>query len=316
MRDERSDQPDVRVAALAAEENGVLSARELGACGLSPHPISRRARNGRLHPLFRGVYAVGHRAVAFEGLCLAAVKAVGGRAVVSHRAAAVLWDLIDERKVRAPELTLLGDRRSRQADITIHRTEDIHGREIDRRKNVPVTSVLRTIIDCAAVLSERELRGVIRRAFGSRLVTAIELARAVATTAHRRGIGRLRRLLAEGMATRSELEDVVLTLIFDAGFEPPDVNVPLVIGGRTVVPDFRWASAHLVIEADGAAWHDNPIARAEDLERQRLLETNGDKVIRVTWPQAIRTPGATRERIRAAGAPVRDQPEASSRDAR
>jgi very-short-patch-repair endonuclease len=104
--------------------------------------------------------------------------------------------------------------------------------------------------------------------------------------------------------TRSELEDVVLELILRGGLEHPQVNVPLVLDGRRVVPDFRWPSARLVVEADGAAWHDNELARADDAERQALLEGHGERVLRVTWQQAVAQPAQTLGRLRAAGAPA------------
>jgi very-short-patch-repair endonuclease len=96
---------------------------------------------------------------------------------------------------------------------------------------------------------------------------------------------------------------VVLDLILHAGLQHPDVNRPLVIDGRRVVPDFRWPGQCLVLEADGAAWHDNPTAREDDAERQARLERHGERVIRVTWKQAITRPAETIARIRAAGAP-------------
>lgn len=59
-----------------------------------------------------------------------------------------------------------------------------------------------------------------------------------------------------------------------------------------------------MVEADGAAWHDNPVARVDDAERQALLEAAGERVLRVTWEQAIARPGQTLARLRAAGAPL------------
>ena len=44
------------------------------------------SRSGRLHPLYRGVYAVGHRVVSQRGRWMAATLATGG--VLSHRSAA------------------------------------------------------------------------------------------------------------------------------------------------------------------------------------------------------------------------------------
>lgn len=111
-------------------------------------------------------------------------------------------------------------------------------------------------------------------------------------------------MLRTAAPTRSELEDVVYDLIIDGGLLRPDVNRPLLHAGRRVIPDFRWPAQRLVIEADGAAWHDNPIARKDDAERQALLEASGDRLIRVTWDQAVARPSQTLARIRAAGAPL------------
>jgi hypothetical protein len=50
---------------------------DLRACGLSEAAIRRRVRDGRLHRLHLGVYAVGHPGVPLEGRFLAAVLACG-----------------------------------------------------------------------------------------------------------------------------------------------------------------------------------------------------------------------------------------------
>ena len=70
--------------------------------------------------------------------------------------------------------------------------------------------------------------------------------------------------------------------------------------GRRVVPDFRWPEQRLVVEADGAAWHDNQLAREDDAERQALLEAHGERVLRVTWDRrsptrSARSPGCERQ---------------------
>lgn len=90
-------------------------------------------------------------------------------------------------------------------------------------------------------------------------------------------------------------------LIVDAGFPRPDVNKPLLLAGRRVIPDFRWPEHQVVVEADGRKWHDNPLARADDAERQALLEAHGESVLRVTWSQAIGSQRETTRRIAEAG---------------
>jgi very-short-patch-repair endonuclease len=72
-----------------------------------------------------------------------------------------------------------------------------------------------------------------------------------------------------------------------------------------VIPDFRWPAQRLVVEADGAAWHDHRFAREDDAERQALLERHGERVLRVTWSQAVARPHETVARLRAAGVPRR-----------
>jgi very-short-patch-repair endonuclease len=126
----------------------------------------------------------------------------------------------------------------------------------------------------------------------------------VMTTVRRTVEGVRTRVLARRPpATRSELEDRLHDLIVAGGFAAPDVNVPLVIAGRRVIPDVRWPAQRLVVEADSREWHDNPQARLDDAERQALLEAVGERVVRVTWEQAAAHITQTHARLTAAGAP-------------
>jgi very-short-patch-repair endonuclease len=120
----------------------------------------------------------------------------------------------------------------------------------------------------------------------------------------RRGTATLTRIIATGIPpTRSELEDAVLDLITRGGFAPPDVNKPITVDGRRIKPDFRWPEHRLVVEADGAAWHDHRLAREDDVDRQAILEAHGERVVRITWDQAISQSKQTLARLAEAGAP-------------
>ena len=293
--------PDRRVAELAAEQWGVLSSEELRRCGLSLNAIAVRARNGWLHPLYRGVYAVGHRNLPLNGRFLAAVKACGPTAVLSHYSAAALYELVrwDDRH---PEVTTTNQRTHK--GIRTHRSSMLELQDTTRRHGIPTTTPARTLVDLAATLPYRSLRRAVREA-QRQLVTIRQVLDTLDRLGPRRGSANLTKILATGPApTRSELEDAVLDLLVGAGFQPPDVNVPLTIGNRRVIPDFRWPAQRLVIEADGAAFHDDRLTREDDAERQALLEAHGERVLRVTWAQAITRRAETLERIRAAGAPT------------
>ena len=89
-----------RVAELAERQHGVVTRAQLVELGLADSGIARRVRDGRLHRVHRGVYAVGHPKLTTEGRFLAAVVSCGDDAALSHLAAAVLWALVPERGAR------------------------------------------------------------------------------------------------------------------------------------------------------------------------------------------------------------------------
>src|SRR4051812_19010126 len=80
--------PDHAMRPIAARQGGVVSREQLLGLGVSPEAIQRRVRAGRLLPLHRGVYAVGHGALGVEGWRWAAVLACGAGTVLSHISAA------------------------------------------------------------------------------------------------------------------------------------------------------------------------------------------------------------------------------------
>jgi hypothetical protein len=297
--------PDVRVARLAASTWSVLSVGELHACGLTDDGILVRVENGRLHPMHRGVYAVGHAAPPLEGCFLAAVKACGAGALLAGVAAAAHWEMI-KWDHRFPEVLVTGRCAPRHPQINAHETAFLPPEDVRIHRGIPVTSPVRTLLDLAAILDHKRLRRAVRQAQSLGLVDIAELVRRLRGPGPQRGRAKLRRIVATGPApTRSELEDVVLDLLLEGGFAHPDVNVPLHLEGRRIVPDFRWPAQKLVIEADGAAWHENRLAREDDAERQALLEAHGERVLRITWQQAIARGPETLRRVREAGAPLR-----------
>jgi hypothetical protein len=297
----------VRVAELAATQWGVVSVDDLlNACSLSRDAVASRVERGHLHRLHRGVYAVGHPNPPRNGRFLAAVKACGPTAVLSHLSAAAVhgffaWD------DRSPEVTIHSVAARRHPGIRVHRTATLDPADVTRHQALPLTAPARTLADLAAHLNPQALRRAVRQAQSLGLTTPGELLATLERLGPRRGAAKLTRLLATGPApTRSELEDVVLDLILSAGFVPPDVNRPLTIEDRRIVPDFRWPAQRLVVEADGAAWHDNRLAREDDAERQALLEAHGERVLRVTWRQAVAARASTLARLEKAGAPILD----------
>jgi very-short-patch-repair endonuclease len=258
---------------------------DLRACGLSDDAIFTRVRGGRLFPKYRGVYAVGHPHIPLEGLFLAAVKACGPGAVLSHYAAAVLWALV-KWDGRYPEVT--APTRRQHPGIRTHKSANI---ESTFYKGIAITTPVRTLIDLSSMLPFKALRRAVNEALNQRLIKPSDL-----ITSHHRGAKKLRRILATAAPTRSELEDVVLALL--DGLPKPQVNQP--INGHRYIPDFRWPDRRLILEADSKQFHGHMLARADDAARQAYLEATGERFVRVTWHEATTQPGTTRARIEAA----------------
>jgi predicted transcriptional regulator of viral defense system len=307
--DENGARADVLVARLAAQQDGVVSLRQLQACGVSSSAVSTRVRNGRLHRMHRGVYAVGHLAVPPLGRLRAAVLACGNTAVLSHFSAAEFWDLVAV-EARAPQVSVSDSAGRRIPGLRVHRRRSLVERDVWIRHGIRVTSPARTILDIAADLTDHGLRRTVRRAQAEGRVNVRQLLEVLARAHGHRGSAALRAVVADGpVPTRSELEDVVLDLIVRASSEEPEVNALLRLDGeRAIRPDFLWRRLRLVIEADGAAWHDDKITREDDAGKQAILEAHGYRVLRITWDQAVRHPQQTLARIRAALAAAVERP--------
>ena len=76
---------------LADAQHGVVTHGQLLRLGFSPAAIKHRVAEGRLHPLWRGVYAVGRPQLTRHGRWMAAVLVCGEGAGLSHASAAALW---------------------------------------------------------------------------------------------------------------------------------------------------------------------------------------------------------------------------------
>jgi predicted transcriptional regulator of viral defense system len=290
------------VAERAADAHGVLSLAELLECGLTESAIARRVQAGRLHRVHRGVYAVGHPGLTDEGRWLAAVKACGAHAVLSHASSLMLFGLLPTDDRRAC-VTVPHGCKHRPAGIRVHRARTLGPYDVWRRHGIRATAPARTILDVSATWTDEAVRGLMSRAQSMNLANLRTLARQLDHAAGRPTARYARVLAGRPPRTRSVLEDRVHDLIVAGGFEPPDVNIALDLGGRRVIPDFRWPAQRLCVEADGRRWHDNPQARADDAERQALLEAHGERVLRVTWEQATAGAAQTVARFAAAGAP-------------
>jgi len=176
----------VALADLAARQHGVVSSRQLGALGYSRDAISNAARSGRLYRIHRGVYAVGHESLSWEGRCLAAVLACAPGAVASHLSAAWLWGLLRSRP--GTFHVTASTRRHARERIQLHYAP-LADEDRVLCEGIPATSIPRTLLDYAAMATDAGLERALERSeerglFDLRAVDAL-LARAGGPPRHR-----------------------------------------------------------------------------------------------------------------------------------
>ncbi len=281
------------MANLAARQHGVVSRGQLRAIGLHESAIDRQVKSGRLHSVFRGVYALGHPRIGQKGRMFAAVLASGEEAVVSHRSAGALIGLLDTAPA-AVDVTAPGQRGRKIDGIRWHDTRVPRPWEVGTFDRVPCTSPARTLVDISGEVGARTLRSCFERAAARRMldVGAIE----ASLRPGRRGAPSIRSLLDEwrpaaAVATtgrlKSPLEAMVLPLLARHGLPAPRCNAPVELaGGRRIEVDFLWEEQHFVVEADSRDFHGTEAAFERDRWRDRELMRVGYGWLRVTKRQA------------------------------
>jgi predicted transcriptional regulator of viral defense system len=289
------------IADLAVRQHGVVGVAQLVARGLSVRTVDKRVAAGRLYRVHQGVYAVGYPRLTTRGRWMAAVLACDPGAVLSHRSAAALWGLREDRR---PSIDVTAPNRRGRAPtgISAHRNGSLNAADRTSLHGIPCTNVARTLLDLAAVLPVWELRKALSEAEVLRILDHDAVRRLIKRSRGRRGVARLRMLLddihPETKRTRSEMERLFLRMCDRAGLPRPEVNVALDVGGRQLRPDFLWRDAGLIIEADSRRYHDTDSAFQSDRRREQRLQLAGWRVSRCTWEQIDREPHVLAKTIR------------------
>ncbi|MEP6952917.1 MAG: DUF559 domain-containing protein [Solirubrobacteraceae bacterium] len=275
---------------LAETQSGVITRAQLLQHGVSEAAIDGRLRRGALRRIHAGVYALGHAALRDEGLWLAAVLASGPSAVLSHFSAAFLWRMrVPSSAGSAVHVTVTGERRGGPG-LVAHRTRRIGAADVTVQRGITVTTPARTVIDCADLLTYRELRALADH--GVRL-DALALRHAQQRAPGRRGAPKVTRLLGGEVRTRSVLERALRRLCRDAKIPPPLFNEPVLGHERDAV----WRAQRLIVEVDGGEFHAPKPAREADYERDVALVVAGWRVVRFTYDQIVREPEIVAARL-------------------
>jgi len=286
---------DELIEQLAAGQLGLVTRAQLRERGITQRAIATRVQAKRLRRLHRGVYRVGPL-VPPHARELAAVLACGPHAVLSHRSAGALWQLLPDPGDAAPvDVSLSKGDRGRRHKIRVHRVS-LQAEDVTTRENIPVTSPTRTLVDLAAVLASRDFERVLAQTERLNLLERRDLLSLTTRHAGRPGAPLLRKLLESETGpslTRSEAEERFLALLRKSQLALPESNVR--VGDYEV--DFFWRRERLVVEVDGFAFHSSQRKFENDRRRDAWLAAHGVAVLRVTWRQVAKEPEAMLVRL-------------------
>lgn len=271
------------VWALAERQHGVVARTQLLELGISPDAIKHRVTKGRLHPVWRGVYALGRPQLTRYGRWMSAVLSCGPGATLSHESAAALWEIGGLHRSPRIDVSVPARVTRRRPGILVHRRATLTAEDMTKHHGIPVTTPICTLIDLASRVSRNRLENAINEADKHGLTDPDTLRSALETRAGRHGVVALRETLDRQTftLTDSELERRFLPLARQAGLPQPQTGRR--VNGFKV--DFYWPDLGLVVETDGLRYHRTPAQQARDRVRDQAHVSAGLTPLRFTHAQ-------------------------------
>src|SRR4051794_37019475 len=283
------------MADLAGRQHGIVDDRDLRGLGFGRGAVQHQLRLGRLHRVYRGVYAVGYARLTLLGRWLAAVRACGEGAALSHRTGATSWNVM-RATGGAIHVTVVRSQRPKPG-IVLHQVRALDPRDLTIREGIPVTSLARTFIDIAETESAQTLRRAWDEAERLQLLDVVAVRRLCDRSPGRRGLAPLRALLAdtrEAPHTKRELEAAFFDFCRAHRLPLPACNI--LVEGYEV--DAFWPGHRLIVELDSWEFHRGRRAFERDRERDAVLQAAGYRVIRITWRKLTQEPEEVASLIR------------------
>jgi hypothetical protein len=290
--------PELRIANLAERQHGVFSRAQALVAGFTPDQIDSRVRRGLWTMAHRGIYRLPGAPLTFQGRALAAVFAGGRAVVVSHTAAAVLFEVegisCDSIHISVPRSV-----RARIPGVVVHQSTNLRRNDVTRIGVIPVTSPERTLLDIAGMVRPTVLEDALDDLVRRRRTTSRTLLQLLDSANRRghKGWGTLHELAAVRVGrpvSGSGRENRLRRLIHAAGLPDPVAQHEIRRPDGTFVArvDFAYPKALLAIEFDDYAHHSTRKQWERDRVRQNALVDLGWLPLRITEQQLRSDPEA------------------------
>ena len=278
---------ELELARLAKRQHGVVGRSQLEILGLGEDAIRHRQRLGRLKRLHAGAFSVGLQVVPIKGWWMAATLACGAEAVLSHHAAAALWEL---RNPREEAVDVILPRKSRSCRYIRRHYSLLPSDERTVEYGIPVTTVPRAILDLAAGESTDVVENLLRESEFLRLTDRLSLPDLLERYPGKRGSRKVRialkRLREEPPGRRrSRLEERFAPFLRLHRLPLPRFNDWILLGTKRYQVDCHWPELRQIVELDGWEAHSTRTAFRDDRARDRRLVAAGNTITHITWNQ-------------------------------
>lgn len=277
-----------RLTAIAARQHGVVSVAQAAEVGIDRRRLNRLRAAGLLVRLQPDAFAMAAPPPGRWQAVWAAVLQLGPPSTASHESSLHAHGVT--HVPFAPAVSVAPGGPHSGHGIRIHRVCDLLPSHVTEVDGLPVTTLERSVVDVASVLSRRWLEDLVDRLTIRDRRTSIGALARTLRQVNRRGrlhVGRLEVVLDARMpgepAPRSKLErDADLLLARSLILPAPLCEHPL--PGRAPGPglvDRAWPEAGLIFEIDGRRWHSREADMAHDRARDRAAAAAGWLTLRV-----------------------------------
>jgi very-short-patch-repair endonuclease len=249
-----------------------------------------------------GIYAVGWPQLTRERRWMAAVLFCADKATLSHRSAAALWGIGREVSGRI-DVSVQRTGKVRRRGLRVHRRPSLRAEDVSCRKRIPVTGVVRTLIDLATELDEIGVERAVNEADKRDLIDPETLRSRLSHYKGEPGVPLLRELLDK---RTFRLSDSDLEILFRPITAETGLPFPLskqVVNGWEV--DFYWPDLGLVVETDGLRYHRTASTQTRDARRDRAHSLAGMTPLRFTHYEIKHEPAMVRAELSRAAALLR-----------
>jgi hypothetical protein len=228
---------------------------------------------------------------------MAAILACGTDAVLSHRSAAALYGIGEERELvrggeRRIEVSVCRRAEHHRPGTKVRSRPSLPRRDVGTFAGIPVTSPVRTFLDIATELPPNRLERAVNEADKRDLIDPDALRKALESRCGAPGIRPLRQVLDKHTF---RLSDDELELLFRPLAKAAGLPIPLTKQWvNEFEVDFYWPDFSLVVETDGWRYHRTPAAQTRAALRDQTHTAAGLTPLRFSHHQVKYEPAHVR----------------------